>query len=100
MDAIDLLSKCAGFDWDDGNREKNWLSHQVANSECEEIFFNQPLVVADDAAHSKDEVRYYALGQTNAGRLLFISLTVRDDLIRVISARDMSRKERKVYKSL
>lgn len=100
MEAPDLLSECTGFDWDEGNKEKNWISHQVTSSECEELFFNQPLVVADDVLHSKDENRYYALGQTNAGRLLFILLTIRKKLIRVISAREMSRKERKVYRSL
>ena len=97
MDAEELLLVCAGFDWDEGNRDKNWISHQVTSSECEEIFFNQPLVVADDVPHSKDEQRYYALGQTNAGRLLFLVFTIRTELIRVISARDMSRKERKEY---
>lgn len=100
MDALDLLAECTGFEWDDGNKDKNWISHQVASSECEEIFFNQPLVVADNTLHSKDENRYYALGQTNTGRLLFISFTIRKKLIRIISARDMSRKERKVYRSL
>ena len=100
MDALDLLSECPGFEWDEGNRDKNWISHQVTSSECEEIFFNQPLVVADDTLHSKDESRYYSLGQTNTGRLLFISFTIRKKLIRIISARDMSRKERKVYRSL
>lgn len=99
MDALALLAECTGFDWDDGNKEKNWINHQVTFAECEELFFNQPLAVADDALHSKDENRHYALGQTNAGRLLFISFTIRQKLIRVISARDMSRKERKVYYS-
>ncbi|MGE0884603.1 MAG: BrnT family toxin [Blastocatellales bacterium] len=97
MDAEELLLGCTGFDWDDGNRDKNLIGHQVTSSECEEIFFNQPLVVADDVRHSKDENRHYALGQTNSGRLLFLVFTVRTKLIRVISARDMSRKERKVY---
>ena len=100
MDALDLLSECLGFEWDEGNRDKNWISQQVTSSECEEIFFNQPLVVADDTLHSKDESRYYSLGQTNTGRLLFISFTIRKKFIRIISARDMSRKERKVYRLL
>jgi len=100
MDALDPLLECNGFEWDEGNKEKNWISHQVTSSECEEMFFNQPLVVADDTLHSKRENRYYALGQTNTGRLLFISFTIREKLMRVISARDMSRKERKVYRSL
>lgn len=100
MDALELLSACTGFDWDEGNREKNWINHQVSFSECEELFFNQPLIAADDMLHSKDENRYYVLGHTNVGRELFISFTIRKKLIRVISARGMSRKERKVYRSL
>lgn len=86
-----------GFDWDEGNRDKNWLKHGVSNGECEELFFNLPLIVADDTKHSELEARYFALGQTNTGRLLFLSFTIRADKIRVISARDMSRREREVY---
>jgi uncharacterized DUF497 family protein len=91
---LDLLD---GFDWDEGNLAKNWDRHQVSSTECEEVFLNVPLLLADDARHSSDEVRYYVLGQTNAGRLLFIAFTVRDTLVRVISARPMSGKERQVY---
>lgn len=100
MDALDRLLECTGFDWDEGNKEKNWISHQVTFTETEEIFFNQPLVVADDTPHSTEEDRFYALGQTTAGRLLFVVFTLRDNLIRVISARDMSRKERKKCSAL
>lgn len=94
---MDWIYDVQGFDWDDGNRDKNWLKHQVSNRECEEVFFNRPLVVADDRDHSQQEKRQYALGKTNAGRRLFISFTLRGDRIRVISARDMSRKERVIY---
>jgi uncharacterized protein len=97
MDIHERLFRASGFEWDAGNIEKNWLSHQVTSPECEQFFFNQPLVIAADVAHSEVEERFFALGQTNAGRLLFIVFTLREDLIRVISARDMSRKERKVY---
>ncbi|WP_447980751.1 BrnT family toxin [Candidatus Nitrospira bockiana] len=76
---------------------KNWDSHQVRAGECEQVFFNRPLVVADDAAHSAEEARYYVLAHTDAGRLLFLVFTIRNDRIRVISARDMSRKERRIY---
>ena len=91
------IDRIDGFDWDAGNIDKNWIKHQVSNSECEELFFNLPLVVADDTAHSQDEERFYALGQTNARRWLFIAFTVRENKIRVISARDMSQKEREIY---
>lgn len=87
----------AGFQWDTGNSEKNWISHQVSKSECEQIFFNQPFIIVDDETHSQLETRYYSLGQTNNGRLLFIVYTIRDELIHVISARDKSKKEKEVY---
>lgn len=99
MSDVDLLS-CTGFDWDEGNLQKNWISHRVTAAECEQVFFNLPLVVADDVKHSQSEDRFYALGQTDAGRLLFLAFTSCRKLIRVISARDMNRKERKVYQSL
>ena len=99
MDEIhkELLRQCCGFDWDKGNIDKNWLKHKVSPSECEQIFFNHPLVVQDDLPHSATEKRFYALGQTDMKRFLFIAFTVRNNLIPVISARDTSRKERRVY---
>lgn len=92
-----ILSGCTGFDWDEGNSKKNWITHKVSPAECEQIFFNKPLLVKDDAQHSETEKRFLALGQTDTGRSLFIAFTFRNDLIRVISARVMSRKEREVY---
>lgn len=97
--ADDLLADCAGFEWDEHNTDKNWRKHRVSPEECEEVFFNRPLVVRGDTEQSKREPRYYSLGQTDSGRLLFVVFTVRGHLVRVISARDMSRKERAVYLS-
>ncbi len=94
---IERLSASSGFEWDEGNSEKNWARHQVARPECEQVFFNFPLVVADDQKHSQDEQRYFALGQTDRGRKLFVVFTVRGSLIRVVSARDMNRVERRIY---
>jgi uncharacterized DUF497 family protein len=85
------------FDWDGGNAEKNWLRHRVSQAEGEQVFFNRPLVVADDELHSGSEIRYYALGRTDAGRLLFIAYTLRGEKVRIISARDMTRREREEY---
>jgi len=93
------FSKCAGFNWDEGNVEKNWEKHRVSPFECEEIFFNQPLIVALDEAHSQKEARYFALGHSDRDRLLSVVFTIRKKLIRVISARDMTRKEIKEYRS-
>lgn len=95
--ADDPLKSCTGFDWDDGNLEKNWERHRVPFWEAEEIFFNEPLVIKADKEHSKQEARYLALGQTDSGRLLFVAFTIRRSLIRVISARDMTRKEVQTY---
>lgn len=94
---MDWINTVEGFDWDEGNRDKNWFKHQVSNWECEELFFNLPRIIMDDERHSQPEKRWYSLGKTNSGRRLFISFTVRNNLIRVISARDMSRKEREIY---
>ncbi|RMG55666.1 MAG: BrnT family toxin [Acidobacteria bacterium] len=91
------LVGCRGVQWDEGNAEKNRIKHGVSRLECEEPFFNEPFIVTKDEKHSQEENRYYALGQTHAGRLLFIVFTIREDMIRVISARDMSRKERRIY---
>lgn len=86
-----------GFDWDEGNKQKNWEKHQVDYRECEEVFFNKPLLIGDDTNHSFQERRYYVLGQTDIGRALFLVFTVRNSKICVISARDQSKKERKIY---
>ena len=94
-----IFQQCVGFNWDKGNIDKNWLKHKVTTVECEQIFFNQPLVIQNDIIHSKSEKRFYALGKTDSKRTLFIAFTVRNNLIRVISARDMSNKERRVYKN-
>ncbi len=91
------LSQITGFDWDENNREKNWEKHRVLAGECEEVFFNLPLLLQPDPTHSQEEPRYYVLGHTITGRWLFIAFTVRENRIRVISARDMSKKERKFY---
>ena len=87
----------AGFDWDEGNLVKNWERHHVSASECEQVFFNRPLATMEDEKHAGEEARHLALGVTDGGRLLFVAFTIRGNLIRVISARDMSRKERKEY---
>ena len=95
-DPVDL-SQCTGFQWDEGNAGKNWDLHQVSDSESEQVFFNQPRMMKRDLRHSQREPRFYLLGRTDAGRALFVSFTVRGDQIRVISARDMNRKERRKY---
>lgn len=91
------LAACTGFEWDAGNVDKNWERHEVSAAECEQLFFQRPVLIASDPGHSQDEPRYAALGQTAGGRKLTVVFTIRDTLVRVISARPMSRRERRAY---
>lgn len=88
-----------GFDWDGGNLLKSWEKHGVSAAECEQVFFNRPLITGEDSDHSDAEFRWYALGLTDSGRQLFVVFTIRQNRIRVISARNMSRRERRVFES-
>lgn len=92
-----IIENCTGFDWDEGNITKNWDKHDVSSSECEQIFFNKPLIVKRDSKHSLFENRYYVLGRTDSDRLLFAVFTVRGEKIRIISARDMTIAEAERY---
>ncbi len=99
MKTLARLRRCTGFDWDEGNVPKIWEKHQVSTTECEQVFFNLPLLAGLDEKHSLTEKRYYLLGQTDTRRRLFIVATIRGNLLRVISGRDIGRKERKVYEA-
>ncbi|MFA5632858.1 MAG: BrnT family toxin [Porticoccaceae bacterium] len=92
-------AEVSGFDWNEGNSRKSKEKHGVSQSEAEEVFFNDPLLVLNDPKHSQTEMRLHALGTTDDTRLLHITFTLRGNgtLIRVISARDMHHKERAVY---
>jgi uncharacterized protein len=94
---LEILEPCRGFQWDQGNSEKNWIKHRVSQSEIEQTFFNRPLILASADQRSDRTQRYYALGVADNQRLLFVVFTIRGDLIRVISARPMSRRERRAY---
>jgi uncharacterized DUF497 family protein len=93
------LNKITGFDWDAGNSRKSKEKHGVSQAEAEQVFFNDPLLLLIDDKHSRKETRYHAYGKTNDGRKLHITFTLRetDTRIRVISARDMHRKEKMIY---
>lgn len=93
----ELVAEAEGFEWDEANSDKNWHRHKVSQAECEQLFFNRPLVVDADVKHSGSECRFFALGRTDAARELMVAFTVRGKLIRVISARPMSRSERREY---
>ena len=93
------FDQITGFDWDAGNGRKSVDKHDVSQAEAESIFFNDPLIVVEDAKHSSRERRFNALGKTAQDRLLHVTFTLRENgtLLRVISARDMHRNERKAY---
>lgn len=92
------LTSITGFKWDDGNARKN-EQHGVTMAEAEQVFFHQPLLLLADERHSQQEARFHALGKTGSGRLLHLTFTLRrtNTLIRITSARDMHRKERRIY---
>ena len=92
-----MVEDITGFDWDEANLLKNWEKHGVTHLEAEQVFFNQPILLFDDGKHSEREPRWYVLGRTDANRSLFVVFTARESKIRVISSRDMSRKERNIY---
>jgi hypothetical protein len=96
-DLPERLRGAVGFDWDAGNVDKNWKKHGVRFTECEEVFSREPVVVPARERPGFREQRFVVLGRTAVGRQLSIAFTLRGDRIRVISARDMNRKERREY---
>jgi uncharacterized DUF497 family protein len=93
------FERVVGFEWDAGNSRKSAEKHAVSRAEAEQVFFNEPLVVSIDVAHSRLESRFHPLGRTDEGRCLHITFTLRahGTLVRIISARDMHRKERSIH---
>ena len=92
-----IVENVVGFEWDDGNRHKSLMKHGVTTAECEEVFEDDSKVVREDTVHSHAEARHYLIGRTRSGRVLFVSFTIRKDLIRIISARPINKKERHLY---
>ena len=93
------FDKIVGVDWDDGNRHKSAEKHGVSPREAEEVFLDPRLLILTDDEHSGEEKRFHAYGQSATRRLLLVSLTLRrsETMVRVISARNMSRRERQRY---
>lgn len=92
-----VLPKPIAFDWDKGNIDKNFKKHNVTNKEAEEVFGNKPIKILKDKEHSQKEDRFVALGETDNERRLYIVFTIRKEKIRIISARNQSRKEKGLY---
>ncbi|KKP47617.1 MAG: hypothetical protein UR39_C0003G0020 [Candidatus Woesebacteria bacterium GW2011_GWA1_33_30] len=95
----DLFKTSLEFEWDRGNGEKNWNLHKVKNKEAEEIFKDLIAIISLDTKHLKVELRWLLLGKTKSNRKLTVAFTKRNAKIRVISARDMNKKERKLYEN-
>ena len=93
----EFLAGLEGFEWDSGNSDKNWRNHDVRQAETEQVLLNRPVVFAADLKHSRTEARFFTLGRTDRGRHLAIVFTTRGRRVRVISARPMSRAERRAY---
>ena len=100
MDIRSILDSCRGFQWDKGNSLKSWLKHGVTQTESEQVFFNEPLLLFEDKKHSEYEDRFLPLGMTDKERCLVVAFTVRGQYIRIISARNMNKRERDVYEKI
>lgn len=96
---VKIIPEPISFEWDESNLNKNWDKHKVIHSESEEIFFNKPRKIFKDIKHSQKEERFIAFGTTNKSRKLYIVFTIRKDRIRIISARDQSKRERRFYEN-
>ena len=94
---MELMPTPLTFEWDTGNQDKNLRKHNVTCQETEEVFGNEPLIVSGDIKHSDKEERYFALGITNDSRRLYVIFTIRNTRIRIISVRDMNKKEKRIY---
>lgn len=96
-----ILPEPIAFQWDQGNIDKNFKKHNVTIQEAEEVFASEPFMTVKDLKHStRAEKRFQALGQTRTNRRLFVAFTVRDKKIRIISIRDMKKKEEQAYERL
>jgi uncharacterized protein len=96
-----MLPEFIGFDWDDGNIEKNLRKHNVTTHEAEEMLAIEPFIARHDSRHSiAGEIRLQALGKSKDGRKLFIAFTIRNNRVRVISVRDMTINEERAYERL
>lgn len=91
---VDLFKKPIAFEWDSGNQNKNWLKHRVTNEESEEIYFDPHKRILKQVFYQEKEERFILIGKTKKGRLLMVVFTIRGEKVRVISSRDLNRKEK------
>lgn len=96
---MSILKTHTNFQWDSGNKEKNFDKHGISNQEAEEVFLDKSNLILEDKLHSDSEIRHIVLGQTKNNQMLSVAFTLRKECVRIISARPMSRKERNIYKN-
>lgn len=99
MYVIDL-SKIKGFQWDKGNVDKSYQKHGITPNEAEEVFLDENILLLEDMKHSSEEQRLEAIGKIIKGSILFLAFTVRENKIRIISARPANKKERRRYEKV
>lgn len=92
-----IFENVVGFEWDTGNKSKNFIKHSIIDEECEEVFFDHDKKILRDILHSGTEDRYILIGKTKKHRLVFIAFTIRKNKVRIISARDLNKREYKLY---
>lgn len=95
-----ILPDPISFLWDKGNIDKNFKKHKVTNKETEETFENKPKFIFEDEKHSTVEKRYGIFGVTDNGKQLSVVFTIRNDKVRIITAREMSKRERRSYEKI
>lgn len=95
-----VLSIILGFEWDNGNSTKSWIKHKVSIEEQEQAFLAEERIIAEDKKHSQLEKRFLLYGKTDKGRRLIIAFTIRNGKIRCVLARNMNRKEAKLYEKV
>lgn len=92
-----VLKDLLEFEWDEGNRGKNFKKHGVIDTESEEAFFDPEKKITKDKLHSESEERHILVGQAKQRKILFVVFTKRKNKIRIISSRPLNKKERHLY---
>lgn len=87
------------FEWDDNKAESNALKHGITFDEAVTVFADPDLLFTEDSRHSQGEEREWAIGETENGSIVVVVFTMRDEQIRIISAREATKKERQRYES-
>lgn len=95
----DIIPEPIEFEWDDGNVTKNIKKHGILNEEAESVFFDENSLLAEDLEHSKFEDRFQMVGRSAMGKILTIFFTIRKNKVRIISVRNVNKKERNLYES-